>query len=117
MQSFSESISSYLEESELRTMPQAGDSGRYVHKAPHSQNSGSIELLFIQMSFDIFNFRLLCAFQDSEDKAVNVSNVAKGRLFQTVEGVILKVSLYGPNRKLVLILQLLDIFIFFMAIK
>lgn len=76
------------------------------------------EWLFIQMSFNIFNLKLLCAFQEGEDKAINVSApLAKGRLFQTVEGVSLKASLYAPNRKLVLIFQLLDIFIFFMEIK
>lgn len=70
------------------------------------------------MSFDIFNFRLLCAFQEGEDKAVNVSApLAKGRLFQAIEGVSLKAPLYATNRKLVLIFQLLDIFIFFMEIK
>lgn len=70
------------------------------------------------MSFDVFNFKLLCVFQEGEDKAINVSApFAKGRLFETVEGVNLKASLYAPNRKLVLIFQLLDIFIFFMEIK
>lgn len=49
-------------------MTHAGYSGRYVHKTPRAQNSTSME--FIQMSFDIFNFKLLCAFQEGEDKAV-----------------------------------------------
>lgn len=70
-------------------MTHAGYSGRYVHKTPRAQNSTSME--FIQMSFDIFNFKLLCAFQEGEDKAVKVSApLAKRRLFQTVEGVSLK---------------------------